>query len=325
MSGFKKLLKRTFHPLVVFIVVQLAWLLVVVGWLYWFLGSQRKLREAAEKFRPELLAGWMDWVVLAEGLVLLATILAGVYVIFLYWSRQAALLREQKAFIAQVSHELKSPVASIQLHLETLKLRQPPPEQFCKSLAIMLEETGRLNALINNLLTANRLDFRRFSLTLRLCDLSQLTADYFREATAQFPPQGTLALSIEPGLVSLLDPESFQLIFRNLMENALLYAEGPPHLSVTVRRDGKWCRLSFADRGRGIVKKDLKKVFRIFYRVRKTGDNIRGTGLGLFIVQLLVKRQRGKVWAESEGLGRGTVFHILLPRYEGPMERTEAP
>ncbi|NLC71388.1 MAG: HAMP domain-containing histidine kinase [Desulfuromonadaceae bacterium] len=323
MSGIKKLLKKTFHPLVVFIVVQLAWLLVVGGWLYWFLGSQSKLREAAEKYRPEQVTGWLDWVVLAEGLVLLVTILAGVYVIFLYWSRQAALLREQKAFIAQVSHELRSPVASIQLHLETLKLRQPPPDQFHKSLTIMLEETGRLNALINNLLTANRLEFRRFSLTLRPCDLSEMTNNYFREAARHFPSDGSLSLSIVPNLTVLLDPESFLLVFRNLLENAVRYAEGPPHLAVTLREEGKWCHLIFADQGRGIERKDLKKVFRLFYRARKTGDNIHGTGLGLFIVQLLVKRQRGKVYVESDGPGKGATFHILLPRYQGKMETLE--
>ncbi|NLV24256.1 MAG: HAMP domain-containing histidine kinase [Deltaproteobacteria bacterium] len=323
MSGIKKILKKTFHPLVVFIVVQLAWLLVVGGWLYWFLGSQSKLREAAEKYRHEQMPGWMDWVVLVEGLVLLVTILAGVYVIFLYWSRQTALLREQKAFIAQVSHELRSPVASIQLHLETLKLRQPPADQFRKSLAIMLEETGRLNALINNLLTANRLEFRRFSLTLRPCDISAMTEKYFREAARHLPADGSLSLDISPHIKVLLDPESFLLIFRNLLENAVLYADGPPHLTLTLRSEGKWCHLIFADRGRGIARKDLKKVFRMFYRVRKPGDNIRGTGLGLFIVQLLVKRQRGKIRVESDGPGKGTTFHILLLRYEGKMEMVE--
>jgi signal transduction histidine kinase len=323
MSGLQKVLKKTFHPLVVFIIVQLAWLLVVGGWLYWFLGSQNKLRQMAEKYRPEQLTGWMDWVVLAEGLVLLGTILAGVYVIFLYWSRQAALLREQKAFIAQMSHELRSPVASIQLHLETLKLRQPPPDQFHKSLAIMLEETERLNALINNLLTANRLEFRRFSLTLRPCDLSAMTENYFLEAARHFPPEGSLSLSVDPGIRVLLDPESFLLVFRNLLENAVLYADGPPHLTVTLQDEGKWCHLTVDDRGRGIDRKDLKKIFRMFYRVRKTGDQIRGTGLGLFIVQLLVKRQRGKIRVESAGVGKGASFHILLPCYEGEMEKTE--
>lgn len=323
MSAIKKVLKKTFHPLVVFIVVQLAWLLVVGGWLYWFLGSQSQLRQAAEKYRIEQLSGWMDWVVLAEGLVLLVAILAGVYVIFLYWSRQTALLREQKAFIAQVSHELRSPVASIQLHLETLKLRQPPPEQFRKSLSIMLEETERLNALINNLLTANRLEFRRFSLSLRPCDLSAMTESYFREASRHFPSQGSLSLSIAPDLTVLLDPESFLLVFRNLLENAILYADGPPRLTITLRGEGKRVHLIFADQGRGIDKKDLKKVFRMFYRARKAGDNIRGTGLGLFIVQLLVKRQKGKISVESGGHGKGAAFHILLPRYEGKMEKVK--
>ena len=104
-----------------FVGIQLAWIVVVVGWLYWFLGRHRELRAIAEKYSPELLNQGPDWVILVEGLVLLVAILVGVYVIFLFWSRQAALLREQKLFISQVTHELKSPLASLQLHLETIR------------------------------------------------------------------------------------------------------------------------------------------------------------------------------------------------------------
>ncbi|MBQ4491775.1 MAG: HAMP domain-containing histidine kinase [Deltaproteobacteria bacterium] len=308
-----RILKKVFHPLVIFIVVQLAWFLVVWVWLTWFLGGHNRLQEITARYWPELTnKSGLSWMVMAEGLVLLLTILAGVYVIFLYWSRQSALLREQKSFIAQVSHELKSPVASIRLHLETLQLRQPPPEQFAKSLDIMLAESSRLNSLINNLLAANRMEFQRFPLALRRCNLSALTTEYFREAAGHFP--GELSTSIDADLAAQLDPESLRLIFRNLVENAILYAQGPPALTVTLRREGKWCHLQLKDKGRGLSSQDLKKIFRMFYRVRKTGDGIHGTGLGLFIVQLLVRRQRGKIWAESAGEGQGSTFHILLPR-----------
>ena len=309
-----KFLRRTFHPLVVFIAIQVAWILVVGFWVYWFMGTQTQLRELAIKYRPELLEGWLDWLVLAEGLVLLLAILAGVYVIFVFWSKQAALLKEQKAFIAQVSHELKSPIASIQLHLETLKLRRPNPEQISKSLAIMLDETERLDLLVTNLLTANRLEYRKFNLALRPCDISEFTRQYFTEAEGLSLPDGKVSLDITNGLYAQLDKESFEIVFRNLLENAVLYANGPPTVKVSLKPKGNWCHLTFSDKGKGLGKRDLKKIFRMFYRVRESGENVRGTGLGLFIANLMVKRHKGKIWAESGGIDQGTDFHLLIPR-----------
>ncbi|MBN2428631.1 MAG: HAMP domain-containing histidine kinase [Deltaproteobacteria bacterium] len=309
-----KFLKRTFHPLAVVIAIQLAWILVVGVWIYWFLGTQTQIRALALKYRPELLEGWLDWVVLAEGLILLVAILAGVYVIFVFWSKQAALLQEQKAFIAQVSHELKSPVASIRLHLETLKLRRPDPEQISKSLAIMLDETERLNLLVTNLLTANRLEYRRFNLALRPCDMSEFTRRYFTEAKNLILPRGELFLDVSDGLYARLDKESFEIVYRNLLENAILYANGPPQLKISLKSKDHWCHLTFADQGKGLAKKDLKKIFRMFYRVRQSGEKPRGTGLGLFIANLMVKRHKGRIWAESGGLNQGTTFHIMIPR-----------
>ncbi|MHB8707671.1 MAG: histidine kinase dimerization/phospho-acceptor domain-containing protein [Desulfuromonadales bacterium] len=139
------------NPLFAFIGIQLAWIILVAGWLYWVLGSHRKLRALAEKYSPELLTGGPDWVILAEGLLLLVAILIGVYVIFLFWSRQSALLREQKLFISQVTHELKSPLASLQLHIETIRRHQPPPEKMAAFLETMMGDAARLNGLIDNL------------------------------------------------------------------------------------------------------------------------------------------------------------------------------
>ncbi|MEJ2700424.1 MAG: sensor histidine kinase, partial [Desulfuromonadales bacterium] len=102
-----KLVRRLINPLAAFIGIQLVWILVVVCWIYWFMGSHQKLRTLAEKYRPELLQGGIDWFILVEGLVLLVAILVGVYVIFVYWQRQSALLQAQRNFIAQVTHELK--------------------------------------------------------------------------------------------------------------------------------------------------------------------------------------------------------------------------
>src|SRR5208282_2047676 len=159
-QGIMKLLRKLFHPLFALIAIQLVWVLLVIFWIYWFIGSNKAFRKLAELYRPELAGRGIDWTVLVVGLALLLVILPGVYVIFLYWKRQSDLVNQQKNFMSQVTHELKSPLASIQLHLETIKLRNPPPDKMERFLDTMLADTDRLNNLINNLLLAAKLEHR---------------------------------------------------------------------------------------------------------------------------------------------------------------------
>ena len=301
------------NPLFVFIGIQLLWIVVVVGWLYWFLGSHRQLRELAEKYSPELLNRGPDWVILVEGLLLLLAILAGVYVIFLFWSRQAALLREQRQFISQVTHELKSPLASLQLHLETIRRHQPPPERIAAFLETMMGDTARLNGLIDNLLSAGRIEQKNWSLNLRPLDFSAFVERYFRSRQYTLTRAGKLTIEVEPGLIAMIDPEAMETVCRNLLENAVLYSDGPPEIDVHLTRRGKECLLEIADHGRGIELKDQKKIFKMFYRVRRTDENIRGSGLGLFIVHANVRQHGGHIEVESAGVGKGTTFRITLP------------
>lgn len=307
------LLRRLISPLFVFIAFQLIWIAVVVFWVVWFLGSHQQMRDLARRYAPEGLPTGADWLILAGGLVLLAALLAGVYVIFLYWQRQASLYRAQKDFIAQVTHELKSPLASLQLHLETIRLRRPGPERMDVFLDTMLGDTERLGNLINNLLTANRLEQRGTRLALQPVDLSELVASYLRPRQFSLPRAGRMELQLEPGLQAMVDSEALEMVLRNLLENAVLYSDGPPQIAVRLWREGRSARLSVADRGRGIEKREQKKVFTMFYRVRRKGENIRGSGLGLYIVRTVLLLHHGTVWLESPGSGGGTTVHLRLP------------
>ncbi|WP_305042527.1 sensor histidine kinase [Geoalkalibacter sp.] len=313
-----KFWKKIFNPLMALIAIQLAWLLVVLVWIRWFVSSHQRLRELAEKYSPELLHGSVDWLLLAEGLILLVLILGGVYVIFIYWRRQAALYREQKKFISQVTHELKSPLASIQLHLETIRLRQPPPEKLDAFVTTMLADTQRLHGLINNLLTANRLELKAPRLTLRRADLSAFVANYFTQQSASLPAGTKFSLDVKKGLFSPFEGESLEIVLRNLLENALLYSDPPADIAVSLQGEKNHCHLRLRDQGRGLDAPELKKVFRIFYRANRGNERVPGTGLGLFIARAIIRRHRGKIWLESAGPGRGTCVHILLPRISEP-------
>jgi len=306
--------RSLFNPLFAFIGIQLLWIVVVAGWFYWFLGSHRKLRALAEKYSPELLTGGPDWVILAEGVLLLVAILAGVYVIFLFWSRQSALLREQRLFISQVTHELKSPLASLQLHLETIRRHRPPPERLAAFLETMLADAGRLNGLIDNLLSASRVEQKNWALHPQLTDFSAFVDRYFRSRQFTLPRAGKLTLEVESGLHAMIDRETIETVFRNLLENAILYSDGPPEITIRLQGQADSCLFEITDRGRGIEPAHQGKIFKMFYRVRRRDENIRGSGLGLFIVRANIERHGGQISVESPGAGKGTTFRISLPR-----------
>ncbi|RII29896.1 MAG: sensor histidine kinase [Geobacter sp.] len=305
--------RRIFHPVMALITIQLVWITVVVFWIYWFIGKHREFRELARKYRPELLGEGFNWPVMAEGLVMLVLILAGVYVIFVYWNRQSRLYTQQRSFISQVTHELKSPLASIQLHLETIRLRSLPKEKLDTFVDTMLADTERLHYLINNLLMAARLEQRRKPAERRLTDLSALLEERVERERDKLPQGGNISLESEPGIKVVVDPEEMGMVLRNLFENAILYSPGSPDISVRLMRSKGIACLSIQDNGRGLEKKELKRVFDMFYRVRSAGENVRGTGLGLYIVYSIMRDNGGAVIVESEGLGKGCTFTITLP------------
>lgn len=306
-------LKNIFSPVKTLIAIQLVWITLVVFWISWFVGKNREFRELAEKYRPELLGSGFNWVVMIEGLVMLAVILAGVYLIFHYWNRQSRLYEKQRTVISQVTHELKSPLASIQLHLETIRLRRPPREKLDAFVTTMLADTERLHYLINNLLMAARLEQRRKPTERRMADLSELVREYVEREREKLPQGGHLTLEVESGIRLMVDPEEMEIVLRNLFENALLYSPGSPEIHIRLSRGSGTVRLAIQDRGRGLERSELQKVFERFYRVQQEGENVRGTGLGLYIVETIVRSYGGTVAVESDGLGQGSTFTISLP------------
>lgn len=308
-----------FNPIVAFVGLQILWVLVLLGWIGWFMGRHRQLRELAERYSPELAGSRIDWFILVEGILLLVAILAAAYVIFIYWRRQIALNRDQRNFIAQVTHELKSPLASLQLHIETLRRHQVAPEHLARFLDAMQSDIKRLDNLTSNLLTVNRLEHKGLKLSLKPGNLSATTENYFRDLMYALPRAGKMSLDIEPNLLARFDPESLNTVYRNLLENALLYSDQPPDIRVRLWREGRHIRFCLEDNGRGLAAEELRRVFKMFYRVQKTGHTVRGSGLGLFIVRAIIRMHKGKVWLESDGPGKGTRAQIQLPVWNGPL------
>lgn len=308
-----QLLRRIFTPVMTMIAIQLVWITLVVFWIYWFIGKHREFKELAEKYRPELLGGGFNWPVMVEGIGMLLLILIGAYVIFVFWNRQSDLYLKQRNVISQVTHELKSPLASIQLHLETIRLRRPNEEKLDSFVGTMLADTERLHYLINNLLMAARLEQRRKQTERRLTDLTALVGEHVERERSTLPHGGSISYEAAPGLKALVDPEEMGMVVRNLFENAVLYSPQSPEINVRLIKFSGTLQLSVQDHGRGLDPRERKKIFERFYRVQPTGENVRGTGLGLYIVESVVRGYGGTVAASSPGLGMGSTFTVKIP------------
>jgi len=226
-------------------------------------------------------------------------------------------VRKQDTFIDSVTHELKSPLASLQLCLETLGREGLEGDARERLRRMMLEDVDRLRAFIDDVLEANRLSYARPGM-LNLSDVSlaQLVEQCAASVRARHKLEPTEVLvDVDPEIVVSTDRAALEIVVKNLIDNAAKYSERPARVEVVARRvSNETVRVEVSDNGIGIDRKDLKRVFHRFYRVEdQEVRERRGTGLGLFVVWALVKQLGGKVQASSEGRGQGTTMRVELP------------
>ena len=286
----------------------------MVVWIRWYFQKHAQLREMAARLRAQVeLEGW--WIPLLEGGILLTLILAGATVIFIYWNRQHHLIQMQRNFVANVTHELKSPVASIQLALETMALRDLPDERRREFLGMMLDDTDRLTVLINRILGAARIEKQRGRYTLEPVSMRRFLEELLEEDRHLFEKDGHVVLLEKgPDARVAIDRSAMKVAVSNLIENAARYSPRGSTIRIRLHRDMRSSRLDVTDLGEGIASRDLKNVFKMFWRGETQPSRRRGTGLGLYVVRRIVRDHGGKVWASSPGPGRGSTFSVRLPR-----------
>ena len=263
-----------------------------------------------------VLLNWRTGILLFLGLLLLAMIIAGVLLNTLFLVREIRRNEQHDAFINAVTHELKTPVASIRLYLETLQAHAVTEEKRQDFYRIMLEDSDRLLSTIEQILRTGRVGPGRRRLNLVPIDLGSVVEESLaRVRMLHHVAPEALEYQAGPRVTIRGDLDEVQAAVSNLIENAVKYSGSEVHVSVTIEQvDGKYVSLRVKDQGPGIPRTELKRIFKRFHRVPgPLATRVKGTGLGLYIVRSVAKRHGGRAWAESEGPGHGSTFLLQFP------------
>lgn len=256
----------------------------------------------------------LRWAMIAgEGSVFLVLLLLGVFQTRKAFKKETALTQQQKNFLLSVTHELKSPIASVKLQLETLRKREPPKEVQRGMLESALSDTERLNKLVENILVATRIDNSAYSIHRELTNLSEYISEGMKQTINTLAPSRKVVLDLEPGISYPVDRTSFPSIILNLFENALNYSPADAPVTISLKKIKDKIILAVKDEGTGISEEEKKNIFRKFYRVgNEETRRTKGTGLGLYIVKYLVEQHNGMIQARNNS-PKGSIFEVIFP------------
>jgi two-component system, OmpR family, sensor histidine kinase SenX3 len=267
-----------------------------------------------------ILLNWREVALLVFGIIFFLLIITGLILNTTFLIREIRRNEQHDAFINAVTHELKTPLASIRLYLQTLKKRDIDENKRQEFYDVMLADSDTLMQTVEQVLLAGRSGQRRRKVNLRKIDVGELVRECVDLTRVRHNLQPESVSFVEstngdrPRVAA--DADELRAALSNLLDNAVKYSVDSVHISVEVAvLDEKRVVVRIADKGIGIPAAQLKRIFKRFYRVPgRVMARIKGTGLGLFIVSSVVEKHGGRVFAESPGPGRGSTFTIQLPR-----------
>ncbi len=311
-------LKWYFHPVTVFIFSVLALTASLFLYIYWYVEVSMGLKEVIRKYNLDATRFYEaeTWVVILVLTVLVGIILVGMLTIFIYNQKTMQFYRLQHNFINNFTHELKTPVTSLKLYLETFQKYQLPRTDQLEYIDFMIRDVNRLSDNIGRILDLARIESRSYGGEFVKEDPVQTTKEFLESNTHLFhgcdievhdPPAGNLYCSLNRPL--------FEMLLMNLITNAVKYNRSEkPRIDIRFVPRKRRLQIRFEDNGIGIAKKETKKIFRKFYQVGRSEDmTARGSGLGLYLVKHIARIHKGKIGAESRGIGKGSTFTLTLP------------
>jgi len=311
------------HPILIFIFSLVALGLSLFLYIYWYIEVSARLQGLVKSFNldPGQFLELDTWVVILVLSILVAIIMLGILIIFAFNIKLLRLYRLQHNFINNFTHELKTPVTSIRLYLETFQKYELPRTMQLKYIDYMLTNVSRLTGNINSILSLAKLESKLYELHPVRVDLVETVEQFCRQNSHLF--QGCAITIHNPGGRSFpypVDQPLFEMLLMNLLTNASKYNEArEPAVAITFTPRGRQLTISIKDNGLGLKRGERKKIFRKFYRAEKTDrPQGEGSGLGLYFVDNIVRLHHGRIRAESDGPGQGTTMVITLPLDGGP-------
>jgi two-component system phosphate regulon sensor histidine kinase PhoR len=264
-----------------------------------------------------------QYVLLTIGVIFFALVIAGVTLYLILAIKEVRLTRRQANFIDAVTHELKSPLASLKLYLQTMTMREVEPEQRRQFHGYMLEDVQRLDALIDDLLEAAKLDHRQRDEPTEELDPLPLVKRCLDAVVRRYElAEEQIRIYSVPCVVRGRSHD-LEMIFSNLLDNAAKYGGSPPQIVISIQLRGRGrVIVRISDNGQG-VPSDMRR--KIFLRFERGGSELerrtKGTGLGLYLVKELVSRLRGRIQVHGRGSLSGATFEVEFPGRPGELGR----
>ena len=306
------------HPIFVFVLSTVALAISLFLYIYWYIGISAGLKSVITRYRLDANQFFeaQTWVVILSLSLLVAVILAGILIIFVYNLKTLQLYRLQHTFINNFTHELKTPVTSLKLYLETFAKHELPRHEQLKYIGFMLQDAERLSGNINSILNLARIEGKLSADESTPVDLV-MTIQRFITSNRHLFPNAEICVE-NPAKGPIIYPvviPLFEMLLMNIITNAIKYnASTKPRVDISFAQEADSLLIRFRDNGIGILKEERKQIFRKFYRGR--GDDripVSGSGIGLYLVQQIARLHRGKIVADSEGEDKGSVFTLILP------------
>lgn len=317
----------TFYVLVIYVAIQFFW------WSYLMIDQSHEIytrkmelisaysNPEQSKIKQDILKKEMvsKWYMIAgEGSVFLGILSLGVVMVRRSFRKESEVMAKQTTFLHSITHEFKSPVASLRLQLETMQKRTLTAEQQGKALANAIDDTERLDVLIEKTLVAARIDNGEVPMHLEFMNLSEKLKEAIPQICRSYPRRNVVT-NIQNDVFLHIDPWALNSILSNLLENAFLYSPPDKTVVVGLKWEGNIVQLTIKDQGLGITDKEKNMVFEKFYRADAT-VGYKGTGLGLFLVDYFVKAHQGTI-VVTDNIPSGSIFELSFPTTKTDVHR----
>jgi two-component system phosphate regulon sensor histidine kinase PhoR len=292
--------------------------LSLILYIYWYVEVSTGFRAVMEKnnLDPGQFLKSQTWMVILTLSILVGIILIGIIIIFVYTLKTLQLYRLQNNFINNFTHELKTPVTSLKLYLETFLKHELSRNDQHKYLNYMIHDVERLSENINRILDLAKFESKDYEGNFVMADIYKTIEGFYKENSHLFRDcEINVHNPLNRSFTYWTNPFLFKMLLMNLSTNAVKYNEAKtPRIDITFALQKHKLHIRFEDNGIGIETSEIKKIFKKFYQVGKS-DNMtaKGSGLGLYLVHSIARLHKGKVVAESKGLGQGSAFTLILP------------